>query len=58
MGKGASTLEFRTVVLFRDEYTFNINNHAGNAYMRRFPGEEFSPKFILPTIKHPTTVMV
>lgn len=45
-------------VLFSDESTFNINNHAGNTYVRRFPGEEFSPKCIIPTIKHPTSVMV
>jgi hypothetical protein len=44
-------------VVFSDESTFNVNNHAGNCYVRRFPGEENSPQCILPTIKHPISVM-
>lgn len=45
-------------VLFSDESTFTIQNHAGNNYVRRRTTEEFSPQCILPTIKHPTSVMV
>lgn len=45
-------------VLFSDESTFTIQNHSGNCYVRRRPGEEYSPACMLPTIKHPTGVMV
>jgi len=44
-------------VIFSDESTFNIQNHAGNQYVRTRPHEAFNPQCILPTIKHPTSVM-
>lgn len=45
-------------VLFSDESTFTIQNHRGNAWVRRRPGEEYKANCILPTIKHPVGVMV
>lgn len=45
-------------VLFSDESTFSIQNHAGNHFVRRRPGEEYKPYCILPAVKHPTSVMV
>lgn len=45
-------------VIFSDESTFTIQNHAGNNFVRRRPHEAFSPQCILPTIKHPTSVMI
>ena len=45
-------------VLFSDESTFTINNHAGNNYARRRPEEEYRPYCISPTIKHPQSIMV
>jgi len=45
-------------VLFSDESTFTVNNHSGNNYVRRKPGEEFRPYCISPTIKHPQSIMV
>ncbi|XP_067944872.1 uncharacterized protein [Watersipora subatra] len=45
-------------VLFSDESTLTVQNHSGNNYVRRRPGEEFKPECILPMIKHPTSVMV
>ena len=45
-------------VLFSDESTFNLNNHAGNNYVRRRPEEEYRPYCISPTIKHPQSIMV
>ena len=45
-------------VIFSDESTFTIQNHAGNNFVRKRPHEAFSPQCILPTIKHPTSVMI
>ena len=45
-------------VIFSDESTFTIQNHAGNNFVRRRPHEAFSPQHISPTIKHPTSVMI
>ena len=45
-------------VIFSDESTFTIQNHAGNNFVRRRPHEAFSPQCILPTIKYPTSVMI
>lgn len=45
-------------VIFSDESTFTVNNHSGNSYVRRRPNEEFKPNCIVPTIKHPTSVMI
>ena len=45
-------------VIFSDESTFTIQNHVGNNIVRRRPHEAFSPQCILPTIKHPTSVMI
>ena len=45
-------------VLFSDESTFTVNNHAGNNYVRRRPNEEYWPYCISPTIKHPQSIMV
>ena len=45
-------------VIFSDESTFTIQNHAGNNFVRRRPHEAFSPQCILPAIKHPTSVMI
>ena len=45
-------------VLFSDESTFTLNNHAGNNYVRRRPEEEYRPYCISPTIKHPQSIMV
>ena len=45
-------------MIFSDESTFTIQNHAGNHFVRRRPYEVFSPQCILPTIKHPTSVMI
>lgn len=45
-------------VLFSDESNFTIQNHNGNNWVRRRPGEEFLPECTLPTIKHPTPVMI
>ena len=45
-------------VLFSDESTFTVNNHAGNNYVRRRPNEEYRPYCISPTIKHPQSIMV
>ena len=44
-------------VLFSDESTFTLNNHAGNNYVRR-PEEEYRPYCMSPTIKHPQSIMV
>ena len=41
-------------VLFSDESTFTVNNHAGNNFVRRKPEEEYRPYCISPTIKHPS----
>ena len=45
-------------VLFSDESTLTLNNHAGNNYLRRRPEEEYRPYCISPTIKHPQSIMV
>ena len=45
-------------VLFSDESTFTVNNHAGNNFVRRKPEEEYWPYCISPTIKHPQSIMV
>ena len=45
-------------VIFSDESTFTIQNPAGNNFVGRRPHEAFSPQCILPTIKHPTSVMI
>ena len=45
-------------VIFREERTFTVQNHAGNNFVRRRPHEAFSPLCISPTIKHPTSVMI
>ena len=45
-------------VLFSDESTFTVNNHAGNNFVRRKPEEEYRPYCISPTIKHPRSIMV
>ena len=45
-------------VIFLDESTFTIQNHAGNNLVRRRPHEAFSPQCISPTIKHSTSVMI
>ena len=45
-------------VIFSDESTFTIQNHAGNNFVQTKPCEAFSPQRILPTIKHPTSVMI
>ena len=45
-------------VLFSDESTFTVNNHAGNNYVRRRPKEQYRPYCISPTIKHPQSIMV
>ena len=45
-------------VLFSDESTFTVNNHAGNNYVRRRPNEEYRPYCISPTIKYPQSIMV
>jgi len=44
-------------VIVSDESTFNVNNHAGNCFVRRYQYEEYSPQCIVPTIKHPISVM-
>ena len=45
-------------VIFSDESTFTIQNHAGNNFVRRRPHEALSPQCISPTIKHPTSLMI
>ena len=45
-------------VIFSDESTFTIQNHAGNSFVRRRPHEAFSPQCISLTIKYPTSVMI
>ena len=50
--------QWKMVLVFSDESTFTISNHAGNQFVRRRPGEEFKPCCTVPTIKHPTAVMV
>ena len=45
-------------VLFSDESTFTLNNHAGNNYVRRRPDEKYRPYCISPTIKRPQSIMV
>ena len=45
-------------VIFSDESTFTIQNHAGNNFVRRRPHEAFIPQCISPTIKHPTCGMI
>ena len=45
-------------VIFSNESTFTIQNHAGNNFVRRRPHEALSPQCISPTIKHPTSMMI
>ena len=45
-------------VIFSDESTFTIQNHARNNFVRKRPQEAFSPPCISPTLKHPTSVMI
>ena len=45
-------------VVFSDESTFTIQNQAGNNYVRRRPYKAYSPQCILPSIKHPTNVII
>ena len=45
-------------VIFSDESTFTIQNHAETNFVRKRPHEVFSPQCISPTIKHPTRVMI
>uniref|UniRef100_A0A1I7XW67 Transposable element Tc1 transposase n=1 Tax=Heterorhabditis bacteriophora TaxID=37862 RepID=A0A1I7XW67_HETBA len=41
-----------TKVVFSDESKFNRFGSDGKKYVRRRPGEEFMPKYTIPTIKH------
>jgi len=45
-------------VIFSDESTFNIQNHAWNQYVCRRPHEAFSLQCILLVIKHLFSVMI
>lgn len=45
-------------VLFSDESTFCILGDQGNAYVRRFPHEEYKPECLSMSVKYPTKVMV
>ena len=45
-------------VIFSDESTFTIQNHAGSNFVRRRPQEAFSLQCISLTIKHPTSMMI
>ena len=45
-------------ILFSDESTFTLQSHAGNNWVRRRQGEEYKPECILPTIKHPPSLMI
>ena len=45
-------------ILFSDEFTFTLQSHAGNNWVRRRQGEEFKPECILLTIKHPPSIII
>ena len=45
-------------VIWSDESNFNLQNHAGQITVRRGVGEAFKSWAVLPTVKHPTTVMI
>ena len=46
-------------VIFSDESNFDLQNIAGICqYVRRSVGEACKPQCVLPTVKHPLTVMI
>src|SRR6218665_3243597 len=45
-------------VLISNESTFCLFENQANTYVRRFPGEVFTPEFLNLTVKHPLKVMV
>ena len=51
------TVEQWANVIFSDESNFT-QNHCGQSHVRQRTGEEFKPECILPTVKHPTSVMI
>lgn len=52
------TVEQWSKVIFSDESNFTTQNHCGHTHVRRRVGEEYRPECLLPTIKHPTSVMI
>lgn len=45
-------------VIFSDESRFNLHGHDGFNRVRRRKGEKYLPECILPTVKHPTSIMI
>lgn len=45
-------------VIWSDESNFYLHSHAGQITVRRGEGEAYKPWAFLPTVKHPTTVMI
>lgn len=53
------SLEQWSKVIFSDESNFDLQNIAGICqYVRRSVGEAYKPQCVLPTVKHPLTVMI
>lgn len=44
-------------VIFSDESNFYLTGNQCSKYVRRFPGEEFKPYCLNPSVKHPLHVM-
>lgn len=52
------TVEDWSKVIFSDESNFDLQNHSGLVTVRRSQGEAFRVECCLPTVKHPTTIMI
>ena len=54
----AWTPEMWSRVIFSDETRISIFGSDGVQYIRRRPGEEYLPQCMLPTMKHPLSIMI